>query len=63
MEKDKKRPLLQNIDDKEEILRNFAEERNRLYEEVADFVFRTDEGSVRSILDKIIQNLRTPANT
>jgi len=63
MEKDKKRPLLRDVDDKKEALKKLAEARNQLYEDVADFIFRTDEGSVKTIVDKIIQNLRTPANT
>ncbi|MAZ38678.1 MAG: shikimate kinase AroK [Legionellales bacterium] len=63
MEKDKKRPLLLGVDDKAETLKELASERNTLYEEIADFVFRTDESSVKVIVDKIIQHLRSPANT
>jgi shikimate kinase len=57
-EKDKKRPLLQNVADKREILDTLAKEREQLYEEIADLTLNTDEGSVRGICDKILDLLR-----
>lgn len=57
-EKDKKRPLLQNLSDKREKLEVFANEREKFYEEVADLTFRTDEASIKSVADKILQELR-----
>ncbi len=43
-QRDKRRPLLQN-DDPETVLRDLAESRNPLYEEVADYVVDTDDQS------------------
>ena len=55
-QRDKRRPLLQK-DDPETVLRNLAEERNPLYEEVADYVVDTDEQSARSVANQIIQKI------
>jgi shikimate kinase len=55
-QRDKRRPLLQN-DDPETVLRNLAEERNPLYEEVADYVVDTDDQSARSVANQIIQKI------
>ena len=41
-QRDKRRPLLQN-EDPEQVLRDLAEMRNPLYEEVADYIVDTDE--------------------
>ena len=56
-EKDKKRPLLQNVD-KEDVLRQLKEERHRYYEAVSDIrVFVGDSGS-RKIVSGIVDKLR-----
>jgi shikimate kinase len=55
-QRDKRRPLLQK-DDPETVLRNLAEERNPLYEEVADYIVDTDEQSARSVANQIIQKI------
>lgn len=57
-EKDKKRPVLQNTNDKRETLTTFAQSRKSLYEEIADFSIRTDEGSIRTVAEKILEELR-----
>ncbi|MEC7360067.1 MAG: shikimate kinase AroK, partial [Pseudomonadota bacterium] len=43
-QRDKRRPLLQN-EDPEQVLRDLAEMRNPLYEEVADYIVDTDDQS------------------
>lgn len=55
-QRDKRRPLLQN-DDPETVLRNLAEDRNPLYEEVADYVVETDEQSARAVANQIINKI------
>ncbi|MET1219784.1 MAG: shikimate kinase AroK [Glaciecola sp.] len=55
-QRDKRRPLLQK-DDPETVLRNLAEQRNPLYEEVADYIVDTDEQSARSVANQIIQKI------
>ncbi|MED5526837.1 shikimate kinase AroK [Gallaecimonas pentaromativorans] len=55
-QKDKRRPLLQKGEPKDTLVR-LAEERNPLYEEVADIVVRTDDQSARSVASQIIDQL------
>ncbi|WKE65282.1 shikimate kinase AroK [Gallaecimonas kandeliae] len=55
-QKDKRRPLLQ-VDEPRDVLVRLAEERNPLYEEVADIVVRTDDQSARSVASQIIDQL------
>ncbi|ALS99961.1 shikimate kinase AroK [Lacimicrobium alkaliphilum] len=55
-QRDKRRPLLQN-NDPETVLRNLAEERNPLYEEVADYVVQTDDQSARAVASQIIEKI------
>lgn len=55
-QRDKRRPLLQN-DDPETVLRNLAEDRNPLYEEVADYIVETDEQSARAVANQIINKI------
>lgn len=54
--RDKRRPLLQN-GDPEEILTDLAENRNPLYEEVADLVVKTDNQSAKVVAREIIDRL------
>lgn len=55
-QRDKRRPLLQN-DDPEQVLRNLAESRNPMYEEVADYVVETDDQSARAVANQIINKI------
>ncbi len=55
-QRDKRRPLLQK-DDPETVLRNLAEARNPLYEEVADYVIDTDDQSARNVASKIVEKI------
>ncbi|MCV2884376.1 shikimate kinase AroK [Aestuariibacter sp. AA17] len=55
-QRDKRRPLLQN-DDPEAVLRELADTRNPLYEEVADYVIDTDEQSARAVANQIISKI------
>lgn len=55
-QRDKRRPLLQN-NDPETVLRNLADERNPLYEEVADYVVQTDDQSARAVASQIIEKI------
>lgn len=55
-QRDKKRPLLQN-DDPRSTLESLAEERNPLYEEIADLVVHTDDQSARVVANHIIKAL------
>ena len=55
-QRDKKRPLLQT-DQPRDVLESLAAERNPLYEEVADFVVRTDDQSAKVVANQIIDLL------
>jgi shikimate kinase len=55
-QRDKRRPLLQT-EDPEQVLINLAEERNPLYEEVADYVIDTDDQSARAVASQIIDKI------
>ncbi len=55
-QRDKKRPLLQT-DQPREVLEALAEERNPLYEEIADYVVRTDDQSAKVVANQIIELL------
>ncbi|WP_100642691.1 shikimate kinase AroK [Alteromonas facilis] len=55
-QRDKRRPLLQN-DNPEQVLRDLAEERNPMYEEVADYVVDTDDQSARAVANQIINKI------
>ena len=55
-QRDKRRPLLQN-NDPEQVLRDLADLRNPLYEEVADYVVDTDDQSDRAVANQIISKI------
>ncbi|MGF1724570.1 shikimate kinase AroK [Photobacterium nomapromontoriensis] len=55
-QRDKKRPLLQT-DTPRDVLEALADERNPLYEEVADYVVRTDDQSAKVVANQIISML------
>lgn len=51
---DKKRPLLKKNKSIKEILKKLSEERNHLYQEIADFTINTDNQNPKIITNKII---------
>ncbi len=55
-QRDKRRPLLQN-GNPEQVLRDLADERNPLYEEIADYVVETDDQSARAVANQIISQI------
>ena len=55
-QRDKRRPLLQN-EDPEAVLKNLADSRNPLYEEVADYIVDTDDQSARAVANQIIAKI------
>ncbi|QPG05423.1 shikimate kinase AroK [Salinimonas marina] len=55
-QRDKRRPLLQN-GEPEAVLRELADIRNPLYEEVADYVIDTDDQSARAVANQIISKI------
>ncbi len=55
-QRDKRRPLLQK-DDPEQVLKDLADMRNPLYEEVADYVVTTDDQSARAVANQIIEKI------
>ncbi|WP_113907558.1 shikimate kinase AroK [Aliidiomarina celeris] len=56
-ERDKKRPLLANAENPREVLESLAQEREPLYEEIADIVIQTDEQSAKIVAGQIIEKL------
>ncbi|KPQ02033.1 MAG: shikimate kinase AroK [Idiomarinaceae bacterium HL-53] len=56
-ERDKRRPLLANADDPRAVLESLADEREPLYEEIADIVIQTDEQSAKIVANEIIEKL------
>ncbi len=55
-QRDKKRPLLQT-EQPREVLESLADQRNPLYEEIADFIVRTDDQSAKIVANQIIELL------
>ncbi|TDF36644.1 shikimate kinase AroK [Alteromonadaceae bacterium M269] len=55
-QRDKRRPLLQT-EDPAKVLIDLAEERNPLYEEVADYIIDTDDQSARAVANQIIDKI------
>ena len=55
--KDKKRPLLQGAD-REKVLKNLICERAPLYTEIADYRFVSDDQSVKTLVQQIVDKLR-----
>ena len=55
-QRDKRRPLLQT-DSPRDVLETLAEQRNPLYEEIADVTVRTDEQSAKVVAKEIIDKL------
>jgi len=57
LKRDKKRPLLQG-ENPQEVLIRLWEEREPFYEDIADFIVKTDDRSVRDVCDDILSWLR-----
>ncbi|KAF0662522.1 shikimate kinase, partial [Salmonella enterica subsp. enterica serovar Worthington str. BCH-7253] len=55
----KKRPLLQVEAPPREVLEALANERNPLYEEIADVTIRTDDQSAKVVANQIIHMLES----
>lgn len=53
-QRDKKRPLLQNVEDPRQVLEDLAKVRNPLYEEIADIILPTDEQSAKVMASQIV---------
>ncbi|WP_417614136.1 shikimate kinase AroK [Oceanisphaera sp.] len=55
VQKDKRRPLLQTEEAPEDVLQRLAAERNELYQEIADYVVRTDEQGAKLVANQIAE--------
>jgi len=55
--KDKRRPLLQNNDDPESTLIELHKQRDAQYREIADVVVATNENSIKSVANKIANEI------
>lgn len=53
-QRDKKRPLLQDVEDPRQVLEALAKVRNPLYEEIADIVLPTDEQNAKAMANQIV---------
>ena len=58
-QRDKKRPLLHVETPPREVLEAFVNERNPLYEEIADVTIRTDDESAKVVANQIIHMLES----
>lgn len=56
-QRDKKRPLLQGVEDTRQVLEDLAKIREPLYEEIADITLQTDEQSAKVMANNIIEML------
>lgn len=57
--RDKRRPSLQDNDIPEETLQQMFEEREPLYQEIADIIVETDGRTVRSVANDVVQMLES----
>lgn len=55
--KDKKRPLIRDVNTRTEKLTQLLNERTRLYLDIADFIISTDERSAKMVGDEILSTL------
>ena len=53
-QRDKKRPLLQDVEEPRKVLEELAKIRNPLYAEIADITLPTDEQSAKLMANQII---------
>ncbi|AWX13324.1 shikimate kinase I [Mergibacter septicus] len=61
-QRDKKRPLLQGVEDPRQVLEDLAKVRNPLYEEIADIRLQTDDQSAKLTASRIIELLQNDQN-
>ncbi|AWX15269.1 shikimate kinase I [Mergibacter septicus] len=61
-QRDKKRPLLQGVEDPRQVLEDLAKVRNPLYEEIADITLQTDDQSAKLTASRIIELLQNDQN-
>ncbi|TCP95749.1 shikimate kinase [Cricetibacter osteomyelitidis] len=54
-QRDKKRPLLQGVEDARQVLEHLAKIREPLYEEIADITFSTDEQGAKLMANQLIE--------
>lgn len=55
--RDKRRPLLQETDDRQQTLQDLNHEREALYSEIADITVSTDQRTVKSVAQEVIRVL------
>jgi len=57
-ERDQKRPLLQNKATRADVLKDLMQERENLYEDLADYVCNTDKRSVNAVVQEIVNVIK-----
>ena len=57
--KDKKRPLLQSVPDREKVLKDLYDKRKKTYCVMADLTVNTDNGSPCEVINEIINYIKT----
>lgn len=60
MEKDKKRPKLRTTSDRRAFLEQQQAHRDPIYREISDYVFSTNEESIKVIASKVIELVNKP---
>ncbi|WP_278355245.1 shikimate kinase, partial [Idiomarina abyssalis] len=58
-QRDKRRPLIAEADDPRKVLEQLAQERDPLYEEIADITVQTDDQSAKFVVNDIIDQLES----
>jgi shikimate kinase len=58
-QRDKRRPLIAEADDPRQVLEQLAQERDPLYEEIADITVQTDDQSAKFVVNDIIDQLES----
>lgn len=58
-QRDKRRPLIAEAEDPRKVLEELAQERDPLYEEIADITVQTDEQSAKFVVNDIIEQLES----
>lgn len=58
LEKDTKRPVLQQEGELKQILLDLQKKRDPLYREIADYIYATDDSSVRAVANGILKQLK-----
>jgi len=58
-QRDKRRPLIAEAEDPRKVLEELAQERDPLYEEIADITVQTDDQSAKFVVNDIIDQLES----